>query len=272
VTLNGLRAVLRVECAKLAAQAKTWIVLAVCLAGPFAFAAVIRLQSTLPEDTLFGRSVKQTGFALPLVVLGFAALWALPVLTSVIGGDIFAAEDRYGTWTTLLTRSRRRGELFAGKSIVALGFSVLAILALGASSIAAGVFVVGAQPIIGLSGVLHAAPDALQRVALAWITIVPPAFGFTALAVLASVVSRSSVAGIGLPVAIAMAMQLSALVDGPETMRRLLLTSAFGAWHGLLAEPRYYTPLVHSTIVSAVYFVVCTGIAARVLRQRDIGR
>jgi ABC-2 type transport system permease protein len=272
VTFNGLRAVLGVECEKLAAQAKTWIVLAVCVAGPFAFAAVIRLQSTLPEDTLFGRSVTQTGFALPLVVLGFGALWALPVLTSVIGGDIFSAEDRYGTWTTLLTRSRRRAEIFAGKLIVALGFSMLAIAALGASSLAAGLLVIGTQPIIGLSGVLHAAPDALRRVALAWITTLPPAFAFTAIAVMASVISRSSIAGIGLPVAVAMAMQLYGLADGPEAMRRLLLTSAFGAWHGLLAEPRYYAPLVHGTIVSAVYFIVCTAIAGRVLQERDIGR
>jgi ABC-2 type transport system permease protein len=69
-----------------------------------------------------------------------------------------------------------------------------------------------------------------------------------------------------------MAMQLYGLADGPEAMRRLLLTSAFGAWHGLLAEPRYYAPLVHGTIVSAVYFIVCTAIAGRVLQERDIGR
>ncbi len=272
VTIRGVRAVVGVECSKLAAQIKAHVVLAACALGPFAFAAVIRLQSSLPEDTLFGRSVRQSGFAVPLVVLGFAALWALPVLTSVVGGDLFSAEDRYGTWTTLLTRSRNRGELFVGKTLTALGFSLLTVVVLASSSIAAGTLVVGAEPIVDLSGVVLAPPEALRRVAMAWVSVLPPAFAFTGLAVLVSVVSRSSVAGIGLPVAIAMAMQLFGLVDGPEPFRRLLITSAFATWHGLWTEPHFYMPLVHGTIISAVYFFVCTVIAYRVMHRRDIGR
>jgi ABC-2 type transport system permease protein len=272
VSVRGVGAVMTVECSKLAAQVKAYGVLAACVVGPFVFAAVIRLQSSLPEDTLFGRSVKQSGFAVPLVVLGFAALWALPVLTSVVGGDLFSAEDRYGTWTTLLTRSKSRSVIFAGKALTALGFSLLAVDLLALSSIAAGTLVVGTQPIIDLSGILLAPSEALSRVALAWASVLPPAFGFTALAMLVSVVSRSSIAGIGLPVAAAMAMQLYALVDGPEGIRRLLITSAFGAWHGLWTEPHFYAPLVHGTIVSAVYFVVCMAVAYRVMLRRDIGR
>src|SRR5262245_55116846 len=179
MTMRGVWTVVGVECEKLAAQIKSRLVLAVCLIGPFAFAAAIAVQSSLPEDTLFGRVVKESGFAVPLVILGFAALWGFPVLTSVVGGDLFSAEDRYGTWTTLLTRSRSRSELFAGKILTALGFSLLAILVLAASSIAAGVMIIGTQPIINLSGVPLAPGAALNRVALAWISVLPPAFAFT---------------------------------------------------------------------------------------------
>src|SRR6185295_10166450 len=138
-----------------------------CVASPFAFAAAMRLQSTLPEDTLFGRSVKESGFASPLVVLGFAALWAFPVLSSVVGGDLFSAEDRYGTWTTLLTRSRSRAEMFAGKVLTAMGFSLLAVAVLAVSSVVAGVLVIGPRPLIDLSGALLPPAQALVRVALA---------------------------------------------------------------------------------------------------------
>jgi len=272
MTAEGVKAVVSVECSKLSGQIKSHVVLAACALGPFAFAAVIRLQSSLPEDTLFGRSVGQSGFAVPLVVLGFAALWALPVLTSIVGGDLFSAEDRYGTWTTLLTRSRSRGEIFVGKTLTALGYSLCAVAVLAAASIAAGTLIVGADPIVDLSGVLLPPAEALGRVAMAWVSVLPPALGFTGLAVLASVVTRSSVAGIGLPVAIAMVMQLAALADGPEPVRRLLITSAFGAWHGLWTEPHFYAPLVHGTIVSALYFVVCTTLAYCVMQLRDIGR
>jgi ABC-2 type transport system permease protein len=271
VTISGLMAVAGVEWAKLAAQIKARIVIAVCMIGPFVFAAAVRLQSSLPSDTLFGRSVKESGFAVPLVVLGFAALWALPVLTSVVGGDVFSAEDRYGTWKTVLTRSRNRTEIFAGKVLAALAFSLLSVVVLATSSVAAGVLVVGPLPLIDLSGILLPPWQAATRVAVAWASVLPPALGFTAVAVLVSVATRSSAAGIGLPVVAALTMQLCAFVDGPEAIRRMLLTSSFVAWHGLLAQPAYYGPLIHGTLVSLGYFVICLAIAYRILRRRDIG-
>jgi ABC-2 type transport system permease protein len=87
---------------------------------------------------------------------------------------------------------------------------------------------------------------------------------------LLSIATRSA-AGIGLPVLAGLTMQLYALVDGPEVLRRLLITSSFGAWHGLLTEPPYCGPIVHGTLVSAVYLVVCLGVAYRLLLRRDIG-
>jgi ABC-2 type transport system permease protein len=270
VSVHGLLAVAGVECSKLAAQLKTRAVLAICVVAPFAFAVAMRVQSSLPEDTLFGRAVKESGFAVPLVVLGFAALWVFPVLTSIVGGDLFSAEDRYGTWTTVLTRSRSRSEVFAGKVLTALGFSSLAVAILAASSVAAGVLVVGPGPLINLSGLLPSTA-ALTRVVLAWASVLPPALGFTALAVLMSVATRSSAAGIGLPVVAGLTMQLYAFVDGPEVVRRLLITSAFGAWHGLLTEPPFYGPLVHGAAVSGAYLVMCLAIAYGMLRRRDIG-
>jgi ABC-2 type transport system permease protein len=265
-----VQAVTVVECSKLASQIKARIVLAACAAGPFAFAAAMRVQSSMPEDTLFGRAVKDSGFAVPLVVLGFAALWVLPAITSIVGGDVFAAEDRYGTWKTLLTRSISRSDVFAGKVVAALGFSVLAVSVLAASSIAAGVLLIGPGPLINLSGVLLSPSHALARVALAWASILPPTFGFTAIAILLSVTTRSSAAGIGLPVVAALTMQLYALIDGPALIHQLLITSAFGAWHGLLAEPPFYRPLVYGTTVCGLYFLVCLAVAHRVLVRRDI--
>ena len=271
MSVGGVLAVARVEGTKIAAQAKTRILVAACVIGPFAFAAAMQLQSSVPSDTLFGRSVNESGYAASLVVLGFAGLWAFPVLTSVVGGDLFSAEDRYGTWTTVLTRSRSRAELFSGKVLTALGFSVLTVVALAASSIAAGVLIVGAQPLIDLTGALHQGTAAAARVGLAWTSVLPPALAFTGFAVLLSVATKSSAAGIGLPVIIGLIMQLVAFVDGPEPVRRVLITSAFGAWHGLLSEPPYYRPLIDGLVVSGLYLAGCLIAAYGLLRRRDIG-
>jgi ABC-2 type transport system permease protein len=271
VSLRGIGAAAGVECVKLAFQVKVRIVLATCVISPFVFAAVMRVQDSVPSDTLFGRAVKESGFATPLVILGFAALWIFPVISSIVGGDLFSAEDRYGTWKTVLIRSRGRGELFAAKALVALGFSSLAVVTLAVSSIAAGVLVLGADPLIDLSGVLLPAPLALRRVVIAWASVLPPIAALTAVAVMVSVVTRSSAAGIGLPVLAALTMQLGALMDGPEALRRLLVTSAFEAWHALLIEPRSFRPLVDATLVSAAYLSVSLTVAYRAFRRRDIG-
>jgi ABC-2 type transport system permease protein len=265
-----IRAVVAVEWNKLWMQAKTDAVLAICVAAPFVFVIALQLQSTVPSDTLFGREVKESGFATPLVVLGFAGLWVLPVLTSIFGGDLFAAEDRYGAWSTILTRSCSRRDIFAGKLLAACAISVVMIAVLAGSSVLAGVLIVGRQPLIDLSGVLLHPGSAMSRIAFAWASVVAPSLAFVAMAVLLSVATRSSTAGVGLPVVIALAMQLSSLIDGPDLPRRLLLVSAFNAWHGVLSEPAYYGPLVSGVLVSAVYAVACIAVAYRMFRRRDI--
>ena len=271
MTLRGVAAVAGVECAKLFAQLKVRLLFAVCLVAPFAFAVLVLIQTSLPTDTLFGRAVKDSGLAVSLVILGFAALWGLPVVSSIAGGDVFSAEDRYNTWKTLLTRGRTRSEIFTGKLAAALGVAFAAVLVLGLSSLAAGIVVVGAQPIVGLTGTLLPAPDAFARIALAWLSVLPPVLALTVVAVLISIVTRSSAAGVGLPVIAALGMQLLALIDGPELQRRLLITSAFGAWHGLLAEPYFYGPLFDAMLVSAGYAAAALFLAYRSLRRREIG-
>ncbi len=263
--------VAHVELSKLAAQSKVWVTLGACVAGPFAFVFGVKLQSNLPEDTLFGRWVNASGFAVPLVVLGFAASWALPVVTSIVSGDLFSSEDRYGTWPTLLTRSRTRGEIFAGKTLAAFTFSFAAVLATGMSAIAAGTLLVGAQPLLSLSGTELSPHRALALVTLAWVSVLPPAFGFTGLALFASVATRSSAAGIGLPVLSAFAMQLYAFVNGPDVARRAMLTSSFDGWHGLLSEPSFHQPLIEGIGISAAYLVASVTAAYVLFRRRDMG-
>lgn len=269
MTWGGIRAAAGVECSKLASQLKVQLLLATCVVAPFGFAIVVLIQSSLPSDTLFGRAVKDSGLAIPLVVLGFAALWGLPVMSALAGGDLFAAEDRYNTWKLVLTRARTRMEIFAGKLVAALGLSSVAVIVLALSSLAAGVLVVGAQPLVGLTGVLLPASDASARVAMAWLSVLPPTLALTCVAIAVSILTRSSAAGMGVPVLAALTMQLLALVDGPELPRRLLITSAFGAWHGLLADPRFYGPLIDATLVSAGYAAVALILAYRTLRGRE---
>jgi ABC-2 type transport system permease protein len=260
----------RWEITKLAAQARTRASLAACLIAPFIFVFLLDRQDRVPKDTLFGRFVHDSGYATPLMLLGFAAQWVFPLLTSLVAGDIFASEDQHGTWKTILTRSHGRAQIFWGKTLAAATFAVLILVALTVSSLSAGVLLVGHQPLESLTGTLLPSGHAAWLVLAAWATALLPLLGFTSLAIMLSVLTRSSPAGIVGPVVIGLIMQLYAVLNGADLIRHLLLTTPFDSWHGLLVGQPFYGPLINGAILSVIYIAVCLGVAFTALRRRDI--
>ncbi len=261
--------VCRTERRKLAAQLPLRVLALVCGLGPLAFAAVLKLQSGVPADTLFGVWVHSSGWAVSLVVLSFAGQWGFPLVAGVLAGDLFSSEDRYGTWKTILTRSRRRRELFAGKVLAASMLTVGLVALTAASSLVAALVLTGDQSLVGLSGRLLSPGTALALVVAGWLVSVLPVLGFTSLAVLFSVASRSGIVGVLGPILVALVMQLLALVGTGTWVHAVLLGSAFDAWHGLFTAHRFYGPLVIGSIVSLAWILACLGAAWRLLRRRD---
>jgi ABC-2 type transport system permease protein len=265
----GVGAVCRVELVKLGAQAPVRVAAAVCCFAPFAFVAILAAQPAVPADTLFGRFVHQTGFATPLVILGFAGSWGFPVLAGLVAGDLFSAEDRHGTWKTALTRSRSRYELFAGK-VIAAAIVVSGLLALlTAATVAAGLLGAGSKPLVGLSGTVLAPGPALVLCLESFALSLAPLLAFTALALLLSAVSRSGVLGVLGTAVAGLVMQLLALIGSGEDLRAVMLSSDFDAWHGLATAPRALQPAEQAVLVAAAWATVCLGAAWFIFRRRD---
>ncbi len=258
------------ELRKLAAQARTRTAAAVCLVAPFLFVALLDMQDSVPQDTLFGRWVHASGFAIPLVILGFAGSWVFPLLTSLVAGDIFSSEDHYGTWKMILTRSCRRSDLFIGKVLAAATFSVLTVFLLAGSSLAAGVLLVGHQPLVGLSGTMLAPAHAAAIVLESWASVLLPVLGFTALGTLLSIVSRSSAVGIAGTTMVGLLMQLYSILNGPEVIRLLLLSTPITAWHGFPSAHPYYGPLLQGALTSVGYIAGCVSVGYLILRRRAV--
>jgi ABC-2 type transport system permease protein len=266
---RGVRSALRAERRKLAAQLPIRLVALAALAGPFAFAGILKLQGGAPSDTLYGAWVHGSGYALSLVVLGFAGSWGLPVLVGVIAGDVCSSEDRHGTWKLVLTRSRSRGELFAGKAIAA-GVCCAALIALaGASSLLAGLMLVGGGPLVSLSGTVLGSGHLLWLVALSWLSCLLPALAFASLGLLLSVATRNGILGVLGPALAALAMQLLLLGGSGVWAHTLLVASAFTGWHGLLAGHPFLGPLLAGQLVSLAWIAGCLSLAWRILRRRD---
>ncbi|MCY7400708.1 MAG: ABC transporter permease [Nocardioides sp.] len=266
----GHLAALRWEIRKLRAQDRARAVLLVAALAPVLIVVVIHGQSRPPKDTLFGRFAIDNGFALSLLVLGFASQWVLPLLTAVVAGDVFASEDQHGTWKTVLTRSTSRSRLFWAKTITACGFATLVLVLLAVSTIASSWVIVGHQPLLGLSGQTIPAGTALLLVAQSWATMLPPMLAFTCLAILLSVWSRNPAVGIATPVVLGMIMQLVGALGGVETVRPFLVTTSFESWHGLFTDPQFSGPLLEGLLVSGGWCVAALAVAFVLLRRRDI--
>lgn len=266
---RGGLVVWRLEVAKLARQFRVQAVTATCVLSPFLVLLAVKAQGALPSDTLFGQWLHRSGLALPMVVLGFAGQWGLPLLTAVVAGDIFSAEDHHGTWKTVLTRSRSRNQVFTGKALAAISYSLLELALLTASSMGAGALL-GAGPVVGLTGQLVGPGRAVAMVAASWCSQIAPLLTFCSMAIVFSVTTRSSTAGIGGPVLVGLLVQLTSYLALPGPLHSALPGTAFEAWHGIWTQPTFYGPVTTGTAVSTAWFAGLLALAWLVFRRRAI--
>lgn len=259
----------RFELVKLVSQWRIRLLVLACWIAPALFVAAVSQQSTLPVDTLFGRWMHATGWAGPLVMLGFAGTWALPLLTSVVAGDVFAAEDRLGTWRHLLVAVRSPRRIFAAKALASLTVLLLLVAGMTCSSAAGGIVAVGNQPLVGLDGHLLTPADAAVKVLLAWVCVLAPTLALAGIGLLGSVALGRSPMGLLLPVLVALAMQLAQMMPLPVAVRLALPSYAFIAWNGLFTGPAQLAPLLIGIGVSLAWAVLATALAYLLFLRRD---
>lgn len=261
--------VYRFELVKLLSQWRIRLLVLACWIGPALVVFAVSQQGSLPADTLFGRWMHATGWAGPLVMLGFAGSWALPLLTSLVAGDIFASEDRLGTWRHLIVAVRSPRRIFAAKALASLTVILLLFAGLVCSSVAGGLVAVGNHPLVGLDGHLLLPADAAGRMLLAWICVLAPTLSLAAIGLLGSVALGGSPMGLLLPAFVALAMQLAQMLPLPVAVRLAMPGYAFIAWHGLFTSPIQLSALLISIAVSLAWAATATAAAYVVFRGRD---
>jgi ABC-2 type transport system permease protein len=269
VSSDGVRNSYDTELSKLMAQLPTRILVLVCGLGPLAFAAVLKVQSGTPSDALFGFWVHSSGFAVSLVILGFAGSWGFPIIAGVLAGDLFSSEDRHGTWKTILTRSCTREDVFAGKLLAAGTCAVGLTIVLGASSLIAGLVLVGAHSLVNLSGVLTSPGRMLALTVVSWLIYLLPVLAYTSLAILVSVATRNGILGVLGPLLVALITQLLDLIGKGVIVHELLIGSAFDGWHGLFTSHPFFGQVAIGSLVSVAWIAACLAASWRIMRRRD---
>ncbi|TCC63262.1 ABC transporter permease [Kribbella pittospori] len=259
----------RFELVKLTSQWRIRLIVVACWIAPALFVAAVSQQTSLPVDTLFGRWMHATGWAGPLVILGFSGNWALPLLTSLVAGDVFASEDRLGTWRHLLVAVRSPQRIFVAKALASLTVIMLLMAGLAVSSAVGGLIAVGNQPLVGLDGHLLSSGNAAGNVLLAWVCAIAPTLALAAIGLLGSVALGRSPMGLLLPALVALAMQLAQMLPLPVAVRLALPGYAFTAWKGLFTSPGQLAPLLIGVVVSLVWAATATVLAYLLFLRRD---
>lgn len=259
----------RFELVKLFSTWRIRLLVLACWITPALFVAAVSEQSSLPVDTLFGRWMNATGWAGPLVMLGFAGTYALPLLTSVVAGDVFASEDRLGTWRHLLVAVRSTRRIFVAKALASLTVILVLVAGMAVSSAVGGVLAAGNRPLAGLDGHLLTPGDAAGQVLLAWMCVLAPTLALAAIGLLGSVAWGRSPMGLLLPAVVALAMALAQLLPLPVAIRFALPSYAFIAWNGLFTEPAQLGPLLIGVGVSLAWAVLATTLAYLIFVRRD---
>jgi ABC-2 type transport system permease protein len=259
----------RFELVKLLSQWRIRLLVLSCWIAPALFVAVVSQQSSLPVDTLFGRWMNATGWAGPLVMLGFAGTYALPLLTSLVAGDVFASEDRLGTWRHLLVAVRSYRRIFVAKVLASFTVILVLVAGMAVSSAVGGLVAVGNRQLVGLDGHLLTPADAAGQVLLAWVCVLAPTLALAAIGLLGSVALGRSPMGLLLPAVVALAMALAQLLPLPVAIRLALPSYAFISWSGLFTSPAQLGPLLIGIGVSLVWAVTATALAYRLFLRRD---
>ena len=264
-------AVFRWELRKLRSQKRTYLGLGGAVLVPIAFTIALASQKGAgPNDVPLGRALRDTGLALPFVVLLFMSIWGLPLVTALVAGDIVASESHNGTLKTILTRSRDRGTVFAGKVCAVASYTLTALLAMVVVGLAAGTIEFGWHPLVSLSGTTVSPLKGLGLLFASSGVYSWPLLAIAAFGLLLSTVTRNSAASVVGTLMFALLMQLLGALPGTEPIRPYLLGEQFSAWHGLLRQPTDWAPIVRAAWLCALYAGIPLFAAYLVFLRRDV--
>ena len=268
--MTGTLIAYRWELRKLVAQKRTYIGLGAAALLPVVFVTVMALQKGGPYDAPLGHNLRRTGLALALVVLNFVSRFGAQLAAALVAGDIVASEHAGKTLKMILTRSLRRGQILAGKTLASFTYVVATILVLGAAGLIAGSAAWGFNPLTNLSGVRVSALHTLWLSAVALGVFSLPLIAVAALAILLSTWTRNSAASIVGTLVYALGQEAVAGLVHQSWAKHYLLSDQFDGWHGLFMSPIDWTLIARAAWVSAIFAAVPLALAYGIFKRRDV--
>jgi ABC-2 type transport system permease protein len=262
--------VYRWELRKLLAQKRTYIGIGAAALLPVVFVTVMAVQTGGPYDVPLGHNLRHTGIALTLVVLVFASRFGAQLVTALVAGDIVANEDSAGTLKMVFTRSAKRSQLLAAKTLAAFTYVLALLLAIVTTGMVSGVIAWGFNPVVDLSGARRSAAEAFGLTFAGLAAYGVPLLAIAAFGIFLSTVTRNSAAAIVGTLVYELFMEAIVGLVHLNWLPHWVLSSQFDAWHGFFETPVTWTPILRCLWVSAIYAAVPLAIAFWYFLRRDV--
>jgi len=264
--------VYRWELRKLVSQKRTYLGLGLGALLPLIFVVsqLLRGDHGHPGDSIFASEIFQSGLATPVLMLTFLAPFFLPLIASLVAGDVVATEDGNGTLKTILTRSVDRGQVFAAKALAAMTYATSAVFLSAAVATGAGLAAWGFHGVRTFSGTFVSAQEALLLVFAAYACFLIPLLTIAAIGVLLSTATRNSAASIVGTLGFTLVLAIVGQIPGLGALKPYLLTTQYFAWQGLLRTPTDWAPILHSLWLCALYALPALFAAYLVFLRRDV--
>ncbi len=262
----------RWELRKLISQKRTYLGLGLIVILPLFFVIFqnVHQRHDRGGDNIFAAQITQSGLATPVLTLLFLSAFMLPLVASLVSGDIVANEDGNGTLKTILTRSVDRGQVFTAKVIAAMTYATIAVFLSAAVATVAGVASWGFHSVRTFSGTIVSASEALLLVFAANAIYLIPLFAVVSIGVLLSTVTRNSAAAVVGAIGLVILLYIVSGIPGLEGAQPYLLTQQFQNWQGLLRTPTDWAPIAHSAWVCALYAAPALVGGYLVFLRRDV--
>ncbi len=207
-------------------------------------------------------------FALFTIFVSYGFLFV--VVVALFCGDMVASEASWGSLRYLLAAPVPRARLLGVKLVVALAYSVLAMLVLAGTGLLVGVLRYGWHPLESTTSPELPPGEAVGRLAVVLCYL---AISLLAVAGLAFLLSVSTDAPLGAVGGAVLLYILSSILDQITALGRLrngLPTHYSNAWLGLLSTPMQTADVVKGMVVSIAYATVFCALAWYRFVRKDV--
>jgi ABC-2 type transport system permease protein len=230
------------------------------------------LQSLTNSFDIKGKVIN--GYLICFVILQ-TLLIHVPLLITLVAGDLVAGEANMGTLRLIITKPFSRAQLLSAKFLASVIYTLLLLLWMAFLALLISVLIFGTGDLMILKSdeviVLNNA-DVLWRYFAAFAFAAIAMTTVAALAFLLSVFAENSIGPIVSTMSVIILFTILSTLDIPvfNSIKPFLFTTHMLGWKGFFDAPVFWQPVMQSAAILMFHIFLFVGTAILVFNKKDI--